>query len=135
MKRKIVPIVLIVLFIIFLYLQYGRKMDVVNSFSTSSTNYHEENIIVVANKLYISDKEKFAENIVNNCVENNFKSIFFDYKMRKPNALHVTVYLSEVTKRLSFPVFTFSYITDKNEVGLYNIIDNSENYRIRIDTE
>lgn len=135
MKRKIVSVLLFVVLIIFLYLQWDRRMDVVNSFSTSSTNYHEENIVVVANTIYISNKEKFAERIVNNCIENNFKSIFFDYKTMKPNALYVTVYSSEFTRRLNMPVFTFSYTSDKNEIGLYNIIDDSENYRIIVDEE
>ncbi len=135
MKKKIVTVLLLVVFIIFLYLQWGRIMDVVNSFSTSSTNYHEENIVVVANKLYISNKEKFAEKIVNNCIENNFKSIFFDYKTMKPNALYVTVYSSEFTRGLSMPAFTFSYTSDKNQIGLYNIIDDSENYRIIVDEQ
>lgn len=63
MKKKIAVIsmtaVIALTAIFFCYLQFGREMDVGNSFSISSANYKEERINVILNKLVVTgSKEK-----------------------------------------------------------------------------
>ena len=59
---------------------------------------YEEYISVIANKVWISDKEKIAEELVKKCIENNFQEIMFSYDLRGyPNGLHITVYTNKIT--------------------------------------
>ena len=54
----------------------------------TSSNYHEEHITVIANRLFVADRECFADHILRKCRENSFQSIQFSYDQSKPNALY-----------------------------------------------
>lgn len=133
-KKLIVKAGMLSLFavLICLYLQYGRDMDVYNTRSTTSSNYHEEHITVVANQLFISDREGCAEYILQKCRENSFRNIRFSYDLSKPNALYVEVYLSEYAVRYGNPVFEFSYTHNGKEYDAYNIIEDASYFNLEI---
>lgn len=115
------------------YLQNGCSMLVYSSFSTSASNYHEENLTVVVNQLFIPDKEKCAEEIVRKCRENDFQNILFSYDYALPNALYVTVYCSEWAVRNGSPAFKMSYTQDKEDQFRYNIVDDPQHFRLEIE--
>ena len=97
MKRRIVAMAVIICMITgFLYLQYGRDVKVTSSMNFSSGNYYEMELTLVANKLFIIDKQRFAEEMIERCIDNNFHDIKFSYDMMGyPNRLQINVYLNE----------------------------------------
>lgn len=111
------------------YLQYGREMKVSGSSHSSTT----ETISVVVNKIGILNKNAVAWKIVRKCQKNNFKNVRFSYDIRKPERLHVTVYLNEYQEEHGNISFEFSYVADENSVEDCNYIDNPELYQIVID--
>lgn len=136
MKKEKIKIIagmgiVIVSISILIYLQYGRSMEVYSSNSSNSSNYHEKWLTVVINRLYIFDKEKCAKEIVRKCRENDFRKVMFSYDKSIPNALYVTVYLSEWEVKHGKPVFTISYTQESLEDG-YNIVDNPQHFRLKI---
>ena len=78
-KYRIVILFVLCLVAGFLYLQFGRDVNVVSSMNSSSEDYYEMDLTIVANRLIIIDKNKFAENLKNRCMENNFREIKFSY--------------------------------------------------------
>lgn len=125
----------IILFIIFLavgfYLQYGRDIDVYNSYVFSVGNRNEQTLKVVVNKLWIKDKRKYANEILEKCKTNSFKSIDFCYDSYIPDELYVDVYLSNIAVRKGNPIFSFSYLPEDRNME-YNFIDDSTKYVLNI---
>ena len=76
-KIRKVFIILMILLIILLYLQFGRDMDVYNSYVFSVGYYHEQQLKVVINKIWVNDNRKCANDILQRCKANSFKSIDF----------------------------------------------------------
>ena len=74
-KIRKVFIILMILLIILLYLQFGRDMDVYNSYVFSVGYYHEQQLKVVINKIWVNDNRKCANDILQRCKANSFKSI------------------------------------------------------------
>lgn len=62
MKKKIIAVIVgfTILAICSCYLQFSRNMDIMNSISFSSSNYREESINVVLNKLIITANKKYC---------------------------------------------------------------------------
>ena len=130
MKRRIVAMAVIICMITgFLYLQYGRDVKVISSMNFSSGNYYEMEFTVVANKLFIIDKQRFAEEMIERCIDNNFHDIKFSYDMMGyPNRLQINVYLNEFSKSH----FTILYMTESENGMDYNIKDNPDKFMISI---
>ncbi len=130
MKRRIVAMAVIICMITgFLYLQYGRDVKVISSMNFSSGNYYEMELTLVANKLFIIDKQRFAEEMIERCIDNNFYDIKFSYDMMGyPNRLQINVYLNEFSKSH----FTILYMTESGNGMDYNIKDNPDKFVISI---
>lgn len=130
MKRRIVAMAVIICMTIgFLYLQYGRDVNVTSSMNLSSDNYYEMELTVVANKLFIINKQRFAEEMIERCIDNNFHDIKFSYDMTGyPNRLQINVYLNEFSKSH----FTILYMTESENGMDYNIKDNPDKFVISI---
>ena len=95
----------------------------------SSGNYYEMEFTVVANKLFIIDKQRFAEEMIERCIDNNFHDIKFSYDMMGyPNGLQINVYLNEFSKSH----FTILYMTESENGMDYNIKDNPDKFMISI---
>ena len=133
MKRRIVPIAVIICMITgFLYLQYGRDVKVTSSMKFSSDNYYEMELKVVANKLFIIDKQRFAKDIIERCIDNDFYDIKFSYDMMAyPNRLQINIYLNEFSKSH----FTILYMTELENGMDYNVKDNPDKFKIYINNE
>lgn len=130
-KIRKVFIILMILLLILLYLQYGRDMDVYNSYVFSVGNYNEQQLKVVINRLWVNDNSKCANDILQRCKANSFKSIDFCYDSYIPNELYVDVYLSDIYVKIGHPLFSFSYLPE-NAKSEYNFLDDSEKYVLKI---
>ena len=130
MKSRIIIIVAVVCMIAgLLHLQYGRDVEVISSMNFSSGNYYEMELTVVANKLFIIDKQRFAEEMIERCINNDFHAIKFSYDMMGyPNRLQINVYLNEFSKSH----FTILYMTESENGMDYNIKDNPDKFMISI---
>ncbi|MGN0630172.1 MAG: hypothetical protein ACI4JN_02480 [Ruminococcus sp.] len=139
MKKCMIGIIVGAAFIVsgirgFYYLQNERDMEIYNSHSMSFSNYQEEWITVVVNKLHIEDQQSCAEEIVEKCRMNNFKNIQFSYDLAIPNELRVSVYLSERDVKRHNEAFSFSYTQDELN-GEYNIVEHPEKFKLQIDKD
>lgn len=76
-KRLVIIIVLIFVILVILSLQTGKDVEVISNYTSSSQNGYEENIIIIANKIWIMDQEKLAKDLVERCINNNFHEILF----------------------------------------------------------
>lgn len=137
MKKKIAAMVVIVtmLSIYIGYLQFGREMDVVNSFSFSSDNFLEESIKVSLNTIFVTDKkEDIAENIIQCVLDNSFHTIRFNFDRGYPNRLNVDVYKSKKDIQSGDMIFSFTYWQgDDGKIGAYDI-SQAEHMKLEIDS-
>ena len=100
MKKCRVAIISVFCLIVgILYLQFGRDVKVVSSMNSSSVDYYEMNLTVVANRLFIIDKERFAEDLIHRCIDNDFHEMKFSYDLNGyPDKIEITVYLNEINR-------------------------------------
>ena len=72
----------LILMALCIYLQWGRGVSVRNTISSSRDGKRTEHITIVANKLYIGDKEAFAGEMIETCINNEFRDVRFSYDGR-----------------------------------------------------
>lgn len=114
MRRKIVLIILYVLFALgIFYLQVSREPTVCNTVTSSDHTGYHACLTITANKLVIFDRNKLQQELINHIVNNDFENILFSYDvMGAPTECTVTVYTNKWTKKLGIPAFTFRYAFD-----------------------
>lgn len=133
MKKILRMVVLILSILILFYLQFGRDVSAKATTVMSFNNGYVENIDIVANKLFILDKEKFAEKMVQKCKDNNFTDILFSYDIRGyPSELNLNIYNNELARRYGIRAFQVEYKQFTGEVHEYNIRDNSDKFKLII---
>lgn len=133
-KYYIIISFLLGIIIFFIYLQYGQNMEICNSTSETFKNGYCEDITVIANKLYIKDKQKFAKLVIQKCIDNSWDEIRFSYDLNGyPNELSIDVYTNmykfTYRKKVSFKIV---YSQDAEYNFKYNIKDNPEKFTIQI---
>lgn len=116
-----------------IYLQFGRAPEIINSRTSSSSEFTEENISVNLNKLFAGDYEQLTNEIIKCCRENDFDNFLFSYDAYKPSALYCTVYLNKYSFNEGRELFRFEY-TQADNNGDYNFIDNPEKFSITIES-
>jgi len=139
MKKRllIVSISIILLFILY-YLQWGNKDTIIStSMTETSGNTKTENIIVISNKLFIMDKEKFALDIIQMCINNTLpegitSNIKLSNDMGYPNKITLTVYRNEFLMKQGIENFKIIYAQDEKYNYRYNVKDNPEKFQITI---
>lgn len=137
MRKEIKKFIIIILcMIIYIaYLQWGRDMEICNTVSESFENGYCEDITIIANKLFIKDKEQFAESVIQKCIDNTWKEIRFSYDLAGyPQELSINVYMNnyayKYSKRLGFRItYSQKNMLDDN----FNIKDNPEKFSIKIE--
>lgn len=128
-KCRVAIISVFCLIVGILYLQFGREVKVVSSMNSSSGDYYEMDLTVVANRLFIIDKEKFAEDLLHRCIANTFHEIKFSYDITGyPNRLRIKVYFDELCKQS----FTIRYNLIDRYVSDNNRKDKASQYEIMI---
>lgn len=115
-----------------IYLQFGRTPEIINSRTSSSSEFTEENISVNLNKLYAGNYEQLTDEIIKRCRENDFENFLFSYDAYKPSALYCTVYLNQYSFNNGRELFRFEY-TQADDNGNYNFIDNPEKFSVTIE--
>lgn len=121
--------------ILFFYFQWGQEMEICNSTSETAENYYSLNITIVANKIYIADKQEFAELVIQKCVTNNWNEMRFSYDLSGyPNELCADVYMNnyayEHGRKANFRII---YSQDSKYHYKYNIKDNPDKFAITIE--
>ena len=113
--------------------KYSGEMDAVSSYTYASENFYEESIIVVVNEKEISDYEECAWEVLENYLNNNFKSILFDFNEHGyPYRLKAVVYLHKDDIGTGSSIFEMVYQAETYD---YNIKDNPEKCDMKIVTE
>ena len=113
------------------YLQWGRDVAVCSSNPNIFSNGSLEEISIIANKLYIFDREKFAKYVLQRCADNSFREVRFSYDLSGyPNEVHITVYMNRATWKWRRKAFEIRWISEEDKH--YNIVENPEKYRIEI---
>lgn len=130
-KKRVRTILIGIIIIVFVYLQWGRDVQVYNSHIGENKNYCSEDITIIANKIWIIDKEKFAHDMVQKSIDNSFKEVKFSYDLRQPNELCITVYTNTLRYWLSESDFIVCFTQAEN--GEYNILDNPEKFIMSIE--
>ena len=96
-KRNLIWVVFIGIVLFLAYLQFGRDVRVVSSMNISSDRYYEQKLTIVANKLFILNKDKFVEEMLQRCIDNDFHEMKFSYDLNGyPDKIEITVYLNEI---------------------------------------
>ena len=90
----------LVLMALCIYLQWGRGVSVRNTISSSWDGKRTEYMTIVANKLYIGDKEAFARKMIEACINNEFRDVRFSYDMGYPAEITMDIYTNETARRL-----------------------------------
>lgn len=114
-KRKVIMIVVIGFLVIGVlgYLQYGRDVSVCGSHGHTFGNGSTMDVTIIANRLYIRDKERFAEQMLQRCVDNSFHGVRFSYDMNGyPNELSISVYMNHTMWKLKKRAFQIWYEQD-----------------------
>lgn len=108
-------------------------MDAVQSRPDSSPEGTVQYLSVVANTEKIDDFEACAEEIIEHCVANDFKTVMFSYDLSGyPIEVHATVYLTRKDLTDGRPVFEMDYEQDKEGDVRYNIKDHPEKFHMTI---
>lgn len=133
MKKKLFIGMLFLSLFIICYLQLGRDVSAATSFVMSSDNGYSMDVDIIANKLLILNKEKFAKDIIKRCNDNSIDGIRFSYDMRGyPNELNLTIYNSRWARKHEKITFKVTYEQIAGEVYKYNIKDNPDKFRLII---
>ena len=102
--------------------------DCINSY-VSNGDY---DLIIIANQKEITNKEAFAEQVVEKVRKNDFKTILFSYDLGGyPTSLDMTVYLNEAELEKSNAVMEISLKQEDWKDG-YNIVENLDKFEMEI---
>ena len=104
--------------------------DLLSSFSVN----RDENLVVIANRDEIEDKDEFARLLVRMCKENAFQSIKFSTDRGYATSLDMSVYLWWDEVEGNDPVMTVEYKPEEWNQE-YDIVNNPEEFRLYVDGE
>lgn len=134
-KRQIISIVVAMIIVCktlwYHYSQENKEMDIYYTHATTFGNYYKENITIIANKPRIEDIQLYAEEIIEKCRNNDFKTILFSYEKSIPNELYATIYLNEKDVKKGNAVFSLSYKQERLN-SEYNIVEHPEKFSLKI---
>ena len=118
----------LILMALCIYLQWGRGVSVRNTISSSRDGKRTEHITIVANKLYIGDKEAFAGDMIETCINNEFRDVRFSYDMGYPVEIRMDVYINEASWKRGIRCFEVLFAQPEEEQYRYNVKDDRERF-------
>ena len=118
----------LVLMALCIYLQWGRGVSVRNTISSSWDGKRTEYMTIVANKLYIGDKEAFARKMIETCINNEFRDVRFSYDMGYPAEITMDIYTNETARRLGIRCCEVCYAQPEKDRYRYNVKDDRERF-------
>lgn len=94
----------------------------------------EYNLIIIANKNKITDKELFAKQVIEMICGNDFRSMLFSYDMSGyPLGVEMKVYLSEdVWKNQHEEPYMYITFKQENRIDGYNIVEDYDKFQLEI---
>ena len=111
------------------------EIDVISSHGTTSGNWYELDIHVIADKETVSDKDACSEEIIHHVLANDFHSTRFSFDISGyPNEVSVDVFTSEKDMQKGKKSYSFKYATKFNTENIEiqnNIKDNPEEFEIQ----
>ncbi|MXP74018.1 hypothetical protein GN277_00740 [Lachnospiraceae bacterium WCA-9-b2] len=111
------------------------EMDAISSHSTTSADWYELDIDVIADEDDVSDKEACSREIIQHILDNDFHSIHFSFDVNGyPNNVSVDVFTSEKNAQKDKEAYSFEYVTEFNTENpdiQNNIKDNPEEFEIQ----
>lgn len=106
------------------YLQYGREEQAVNTMVSTSDTFYKQEFDVIANKLFILDKEKYAEVLIKKTVENKYRNVRFSYDITGyPNEIVISVYSNEWSYEHNQRMYQIIYSSDNDGNNVKNNAD------------
>lgn len=103
-KIKWAVLIIVITFGAFYYLQFGRGVEIRNTRITSHQNGYSEEVSIIANKLYIADKDKFAKEMIDTFMDNSFDNVKFSFDLGYPSDLRISVYMNKWNKNEAFEI-------------------------------
>lgn len=101
-----------------------------------SSEFYEQRLTVIANKLFVSNKERFAEEMIEQCIDNTFHEVRFSYDITGyPNRICISVYPNELSRKLGDNHFTILYQAGTENVYVYNVKNHPEMFKIKIESK
>ena len=95
-KRYVISGILIGIVALLIYLQYGREETIVNTRVRMSDDGYVQEISVIANKLFIGDKERYAEDVIDKVIRNQYRNVYFSYDiLGRPEEIKINFYLDK----------------------------------------
>lgn len=102
--------VILLLFLSLLYLQYGRDVTLCSSTTSICDNSYSVHLVIIANKIKITDTTKLSQRLIKSYFANDFKEIKFrNDRKGYPDKLHMTVYTNKMDKRYRRKALLFTY--------------------------
>ena len=118
----------LVLMALCIYLQWGRGVSVRNTISSSWDGKRTEYMTIVANKLYIGDKEAYARKMIETCINNEFRDVRFSYDMGYPAEITMDIYTNETARQLGVRCCEVRYAQPEEDRYRYNVKDDRERF-------
>lgn len=118
----------LVLMALCIYLQWGRGVSVRNTISSSWDGKRTEHMTIVANKLYIGDKEAFARKMIETCINYEFRDVRFSYDMGYPAEITMDIYTNETARQLGVRCCEVRYAQPEEDRYRYNVKDDRERF-------
>lgn len=132
-KLLVVLLIIILVVLVVLFSQQKKEIDCVNSMTNTYGNGCDERISVILYRKEIENKMEVAEEIIQKCEENSFKTIKFSYDMRVPNEINVNVYLNDKDFENGDIAFSFNYSHDgTGDPDEFNILEDKDHFTITI---
>lgn len=121
MKKSCVVGMLICIIGLLGYLQYGREEKVVNTMVSTSGIFCKQEFSVLANKLVVLDKEKYADDLIEKAINNKYKNVRFSYDISGyPNEMKIEVYRDKWHYMHNKCMFQILYSIDDENKDIYN---------------
>ena len=99
--------------------------DVCNSISFN----REQHLTVIAHRSRIDDKEVFAEELIQMCKDNSFKTIKFSTDRGYATGIHMDVYLTEKDWKKGNKIMEVDYTQGPGKLE-FDIINNPEEFEL-----
>lgn len=113
MKRKTCLVMLLLLGI--LYLQFGRAPYINVSIIKKYADSYDLELTITSNKLFILDKDRYSEILIEKVLENGFQNMQFPYdELGYPKEIRMKVYANNIARILDIPSFEIDYNTSEN---------------------
>lgn len=102
--------------------------DVISSFSYN----RDQDLTVIAYREEIDDKEAFAKELIQMCVDNSFKTIKFSTDRGYATSIHMTVYLNEEDFENGNVAMIVTYKSSSLN-GEYDIVNNPNEFTLTVE--